>query len=129
MQSTHSRIAVIGLSTLAAAALLAACDRAGEPRSAGQTGDSSVVAQTERKIDQASDKIAGMGKDMAITAEVKAQLAKDEKLSAMSINVDTAGGQVTLRGTAPDAAAREHATALARSISGVTGVDNQLTVQ
>jgi len=128
MQSTHSRIAVIGLSTLAAAALLAACDRAGEPRSAGQTSDG-VVAQTERKIDKAADKAASMGKDFAITAEVKAQLAKDEKLSAMSINVDTDGGQVTLRGTAPDATAREHATALARSISGVTGVDNQLTVQ
>jgi hyperosmotically inducible periplasmic protein len=128
MQSTHSRIAAIGLSTLAATALLAACDRAGEPRSAGQSVDS-VLAQTERKIDKAADKTASMGKDMAITAELKAQLAKDEKLSAMSINVDTNGGQVTLRGTAPDPAARERATAMARGISGVTGVDNQLTVQ
>jgi hyperosmotically inducible periplasmic protein len=128
MPSAHSRIAVVGLSSLAAAALLAACDQAGQPRSAGQSVDS-VLAQTERKIEKAADKTASMGKDVAITAEMKAQLAKDEKLSAMSINVDTNGGQVTLRGTVPDPSARERATAMARSISGVTDVDNQLTVQ
>src|ERR1700754_5045378 len=55
------------------------------------------------------DKVA----DAVITTTVKAELAKDSTLSAIKINVDTDSGRVILRGTAPSAQAREHATALA----------------
>ena len=128
MQGTRSRIAVMGLSTALAATMLAACDRADDSRTAGQPGDT-VVAQADRKMDNAPAKAGAPAQDMAITAELKTQLARDDRLAAMNINVETAGGQVTLRGTAPDAASRDHATALARSISGVSGVDNQLTLK
>jgi hyperosmotically inducible periplasmic protein len=133
MQSRQSRIAAIGLSMLAAAAL-AACDRAAESRLAGAADpqDDKVLAQADRKMDTPAAPAAlpvDKAKDAAITAEVKSLLAKDNKLGAISIDVQTQAGQVTLRGTAADEAAREHAAALARSISGVTAVDNQLTAQ
>jgi osmotically-inducible protein OsmY len=67
--------------------------------------------------------------DMAITATVKTRLAADTELSALAINVDTRAGHVVLHGTAPDTAARTHATELARSVEGVVAVDNALTVQ
>jgi len=60
---------------------------------------------------------------------VNAKLAADSGLSALRINVDTVGGRVALSGDAPDAAARDRATALVRSVDGVTNVDNRLTLQ
>jgi hyperosmotically inducible protein len=75
-------------------------------------------------VDAATDKVA----DATITTSVNAALAKDDSLSALQINVDTDGGQVILRGTAPSAEARERATTLAMAVQGVKRVDNQLTV-
>ena len=77
----------------------------------------------------AADAVANKSKDMAITAAVNARLAGDQRLSALSINVDTAGGRVVLRGTAPDTAARARAAELARSVDGVSEVNNELSVQ
>ena len=124
--SAHNLL--ISLSVLSAASLLAACDSRDFSRTAGQ-GSDTVVAQAERKMDNAANKTGTAAKDMAITAEMKMKLAADDALKATRINVDTSGGQVTLRGTAPDIAAKDHATDLAKSISGVGNVDNQLTVK
>lgn len=75
-------------------------------------------------VEAAGDKVA----DAAITTSVNAALTKDENLSVLQINVDTDGGQVILRGTAPSAEARERATTLASAVQGVKSVDNQLTI-
>ena len=40
--------------------------------------------------------------------------------------MDTKDGVVTLKGSAPDAAARTHATTLVKGVKGVSKVDNQL---
>ena len=75
------------------------------------------------------DKAGAAMSDAAITASVNAELAKDAALSTLKINVDTTDGRVALRGTAPDAAARDRATALASSVKGVVSVDNQLMIR
>jgi len=67
-------------------------------------------------------------KDAAITAAINAELARDQALSAIKVNVDTNAGKVLLRGTAPTALAREKATTLARHVDGVVSVDNQLQI-
>lgn len=144
-----SRSNVRRLSVLAAAVAalgLAACDRAEDPRSAGQQIDS-AVAKAEQKTEEAKNSIARgaeeMKRDMqdattaasnavadaAITASVNAELARDKELSALRIDVDTAGGRVVLRGTAPNEAARERAARLAQAVDGVRGVENQLVVE
>jgi len=75
--------------------------------------------------DRAGDAVA----DAAITTTINGELAKDERLSAMDIDVDTSNGRVALKGTAPDEASKERATQLASTVDGVVSVDNQLTVQ
>lgn len=104
--------------------------------SAGTSGTSGMGSSTREAagnvregMGNAGDAVANKSKDMAITAAVNARLAGDQRLSALSINVDTVGGRVVLRGTAPDTAARARAAELVRSVDGVTEVNNELSVQ
>lgn len=125
---------------------LAACQPAPNEPTVGQKMDSAVAtaenkaAEVKADIKEATAEIradasqaaatAGNAvKDAAITAEVKAKLAADPALKALRINVDTAAGRVALSGDAPDKAARDRATTLARSVDGVVDVNNQLTIQ
>ena len=78
---------------------------------------------------RATDTVSAKTRDMGITAEMNARLAQDRQLSALRIDVDTADGRVTLRGSAPTLAARERATEIARGIDGVVGVANELQIQ
>jgi len=143
----HSSLTLTPLmASLLAAVTLVACNRAEEPRTAGQVLDQTVSkveqkanevgadvrAGTDKAADAARDagaKTSDAVRDAAITVEVKAMLAKEPGLSALRIDVDTAGGRVALRGSAPTAAARDRATQLAQAVSGVTAVDNELAVK
>lgn len=133
------------LCALAAVLALGACQRDDSERTAGERMDT-AVASAEKKaaemkddvkregteagaaVNRATDAAATKVKDASITTAINAELARDAELSALRINVDTAEGRVVLRGTAPNAAARERAESLAKSVSGVMGVDNQLIV-
>lgn len=66
--------------------------------------------------------------DATITAQVNASLAKDPDLSAVKIDVDTVNGTVTLNGPAPSTVARDRAETIAKAVTGVTSVNNQLVV-
>jgi hyperosmotically inducible periplasmic protein len=135
MQRSTRSLSVIAAAVAAMA--LAACDRnetAANP-TVGQRVDQGV-ASADRRADQAADATRGAAntvgdrtRDVAITAQVNAKLATDDKLSAMGINVDTVDGRVALNGTAPDAESRERASRLASEIDGVVAVDNRLTVE
>lgn len=92
--------------------------------------DMQAAANTaERKSEQAGQAIADGAADMAITTKVKAALAADDQLSAMSIEVNTDKGAVSLSGPAPSTEALERATVLAKAVDGVTAVNNQLVVR
>ncbi|HZE92258.1 MAG TPA: BON domain-containing protein [Rhizobacter sp.] len=84
-----------------------------------------VKDSTVNAAKDAKDKVS----DAVITSAVKAQLAADRNLSATKVDVDTDGGRVALRGTAPSQAAKAHATELASAVKGVVAVDNQLTIE
>lgn len=125
---------------------LAACDRRQEDRTVGQKIDS-TIAKVEQQADRAAsevkkgvdaarastgetvDAVGNKVKDAAITTAVNAELARDSSLSALKIDVDTSNGRVFLRGTAPDAQARERATQLALRVDGVVSVVNELQVR
>ena len=66
--------------------------------------------------------------DVRIAEQVKAAFANNPDFGALKIDVHSDDGEVTLRGTAPDPAARERATDIARSVREVRSVDNQLTL-
>ena len=134
------------VSALVLAAALSACGKTDDTRTAGQKVDAAVAstdrAAAEAKADtkaaagdmkagsqEAGAVVAETARDIRITAQVKAELAKDPTLSALRINVDTTQGRVALEGTAPSVAARAQATALAKAVDGVSAVDNRLKVQ
>ncbi len=140
-QTRHLTLIAAAAATIA----LAACGK-NEDATVGQQIDSGVnqtqSAATEMKNDareagkdmqaagtEAGQAVAQGAGDMAITAKVNAALAADDKLSALKINVDTEGGRVALKGTAPDADSRDRATTLAAAVDGVVAVDNRLVVE
>ncbi len=137
------RLALL-LTTVASGAAVTACDRPGQ-ETVGQKVDGTIAdiksatqeiraeasaAAADAKVAtaKAADAVASTAKDIAITAKVNAALAADNSLKAMSIDVDTKDGRVSLRGTAPDAAARDRAKAVVNAIDGVVTVDNHLVV-
>lgn len=74
------------------------------------------------------DSVGTKVSDSVITTKVKAVLAKDDKVDALDIKVDTdSGGMVELSGTASKAEA-EKAVKLTKSVKGVTGVKDNITI-
>ena len=126
----------VAIAAAVAALTLAACD---DNRTVGQNVDRGL-ASAERKTEQvASDarqataeataKASEQVADASITTAINAEYAKDDRLSAIKIDVDTNDGRVTLTGSAPDATAKERATMLANNVKGVKSVDNKLDVK
>src|SRR5262245_16965347 len=132
-----------------AATSLAACDRGQQDRqsqsTAGQKIDSAMnkaeqkienaknemqqgAAEAKRDMKEAAQDAKNSVSDATITASVNAKLAGDKELSALRINVDTVDGRVALRGSAPNAGARDRATQLATAVDGVRSVENQLVI-
>lgn len=131
---SRTALRAVGLTAAIAVSLgLSACNRQ-DTATVGQKVDAAVekteraAAQTAREAGQVADKVEAKVDDMSITASVNAELAKDPDLSAAKINVDTTSGVVTLTGPAPTKAAKDRATALAQSVKGVAGVNNNLQV-
>jgi osmotically-inducible protein OsmY len=76
-------------------------------------------AAPDRKVQEEDDRIA---------TDVKASLAANPDFGALQFDVESDRGKVTLRGRAPDEAARDRAAEIARSVNGVKSVDNRVTV-
>ncbi len=87
------------------------------------------AAAAEQAVKNAGASAVAAVDDAAITASVSSSLAKDPELSATRIDVDTKAGVVSLKGPAPNAAAKERAEQLARAVKGVSSVDNRLEVK
>ncbi len=69
-------------------------------------------------------------KDAAITAKIKAEMAKDKDVSAMHIKVDTDGnGIVQLSGNARSQTEVEKAVSIAQNVEGVILVKNDIHIQ
>jgi len=124
---TRSQLIATLVATAVTGLLVTGCGRNDDGRTVGQQVDS-AIAKTEQKAEEARAEVKQDVNDATITASVNAELARDPGLSAVRIDVDTANGNVALKGTAPDAAAKDRATQLAAAVKGVNGVDNQLVV-
>lgn len=144
------------VASLALLTTLVACSKPADDATAGQKLDSAVAkteqAATDAKADakvalsdaesslkqggqdakvsasNTANKVGVAIDDAAITTAVNAALVKDKDLSALKIDVDTKAGVVTLYGPAPSASARERATTIAKAVTGVTSVNNQLVI-
>lgn len=134
----------LSLALLAGVLVLGACSR--DDRVAAENQTDRAIARVEQKTDAvqadaaraydrakdatsaAANSVGDKVADAAITTAVNAELAKDNDLSALAINVDTVDGKVLLKGNAPSQEARERATRLASNVDGVRSVDNNLVV-
>ena len=67
--------------------------------------------------------------DTTITTQIKARMAKDPMVAAVSISVETLKGEVQLSGFAKSAAERTQAEVIARDINGVKRVRNDIVVR
>lgn len=67
--------------------------------------------------------------DSAITTAVKAKFVESKQVDAAAISVETLNGTVMLSGFAKSQNERATAESLARSVSGVKQVKNELTVR
>lgn len=83
-----------------------------------QSSSTSIMGAAGEKID-----------DAKIVTKVKTSLAADKDLSALKIDVDSKNGVVTLTGTAPDGAAKDRATEIAKNTKDVKDVKNELKVK
>ena len=67
--------------------------------------------------------------DTTLTTRVKAKFAEDPTVSALAISVETFKGMVQLSGFAKSGAEKAAAERLARAVSGVAGVKNDIVVR
>ena len=81
-----------------------------------------TATRTQKSVGETID-------DGAITTQVKAALIADSETEARNINVDTRRGVVQLNGFVVSDAGRRQATQVARNVSGVTSVENNLVLK
>jgi hyperosmotically inducible periplasmic protein len=121
--------------TLAAAIAMALSLTACNQRSndASRAADSTVAAtpapDASQKMAAASDKVATVVDDSALTAKVKAALLAEPGLKSLQISVDTKDAAVTLSGTVDSTASRDRAKEVASGVSGVATVVDQMTIK
>ena len=87
------------------------------PQGASEMAASGAAAPVGRKADR------------ALRRRVYAAIGKAKEISAGDISVITKDGAVTLNGTVTEAAQIGKAEAIAKGVSGVTSVNNKLTVK
>ena len=78
-------------------------------------------AATDAGADAAMD-------DDRVSTYVRARFQADDAIRASDIDVDADNGAVTLRGSVPDEQTRQHAVSMARQVSGVRQVNDNLVV-
>ena len=66
--------------------------------------------------------------DTAITTKVKSAFASDPDVSAMRVSVKTVDGRVNLTGEVKSLTEKRKAEQVARNVSGVRSVNNELVV-
>ncbi|AZJ06706.1 molecular chaperone OsmY [Klebsiella sp. MC1F] len=114
----------------------------GDLTSAEQKSQALSVAKAVEGVSQVNDKLTvqhksssetatlkGYAGDTAITSEVKAKLLADDIVPSRNVKVETNAGAVHLTGTVTSAAQAERAAEIAKAVSGVKSVRNDLSVK
>ena len=131
------------VSAIACLGALCGCNQTQEDRTAQQAAEAvhkgnQALRELGTKAKEGAEKAASVARaarneaapvlsDVTVTAKVKTALLAAKDVKAMSIDVDTKGGVVTLSGQLPDEAQRKRAMEIAREVDGVKSVDNRLT--
>jgi hyperosmotically inducible protein len=91
---------------------------------------SNVQEVRNNLVVRSADRSAGeVVDDAAITAKVKTALLGSDLTKGLQVGIETRDGVVQLSGFVDDAAARDEAVRLARAVSGVRSVRNEIDVK
>lgn len=131
------KITSIKLSTLSLVCLmgLSACDNPNTAEDAGKKIDQAVedtgvkMEEATEKMEQASDKAEVKVEDATITTKIKAAFLAESTINSLNINVETTDGVVTLSGTTDSLASSKKAEEIARVVSEVKQVNNQIVIK
>jgi len=85
-------------------------------------------ARIGERLAEGANRAERLARDAGLTAKITSKMALDDLVQARHIDVDTAEGIVTLRGSVASAAERDRAVQLARETEGVASVTDQLTI-
>jgi hyperosmotically inducible periplasmic protein len=88
-----------------------------------------LLATAGCAVERKQETVGAYVDDATITTQVKAKLAADHAVSAMAINVETMKGTVQLSGFAKSQDEKMAAERIARGVSGVVGVRNDIVIR
>lgn len=89
----------------------------------------SLVALSGCAVTRGQETVGAYVDDTAITSTVKARFIDNPNVDAASIKVETLNGTVLLSGFAKNATERTTAETIARNVSGVRSVRNEISVR
>jgi hyperosmotically inducible periplasmic protein len=138
MQKRHS-MTVLAAALAGIALFGAGCSDQNSPQTVGQKIDratdkmATVTDNAANKVaaatENAANKTSAVIDDATITTKVKSAVLAEPGLKTLQIDVDTKNGVVTLAGTVDSPALKERATQVTQGVSGVSSVNNNLTVK
>jgi hyperosmotically inducible periplasmic protein len=112
-----------------AVAMLGGAARSGGGGASASGGGTSAPAPADGGTAGSAAGRSQAAADSSISTSVRSRLGASSALKTLKIVVDTHDGIVTLRGQVNTLADKSAAQAEARAVSGVKGVNNQLTVR
>jgi hyperosmotically inducible protein len=118
MQKRNTSFLVSATLVGAIALSLAGCNR-GTDSNTSTTGSGATTGST----------VGTQVDDTALTARVKSALMADDTVRSFDIDVETNNGVVQLNGNVTTQAQIDQALQVARGVSGVTQVENRMTMQ
>lgn len=88
-----------------------------------------LLTMTGCAVTRGQETIGAYVDDATITTRIKARFVENPQVDASSISVETLNGTVMLSGFAKNATERTMAGDIARSVSGVKAVKNEIAVR
>lgn len=88
-----------------------------------------LLSATGCAVTRGQETVGAYVDDAAITTSIKARFADDKEVAATSIRVETLNGTVMLSGFAKSSTEKNKAENIARGVSGVKSVRNEIAVR
>ena len=88
-----------------------------------------LITMTGCAVTRGQETVGAYVDDATITARIKARFVENQQVDASSISVETLNGTVMLSGFAKNATERTTAEGIARDVSGVRAVKNEIAVR
>jgi osmotically-inducible protein OsmY len=88
-----------------------------------------LIALSGCAVTRGQESVGAYVDDAAITTTVKKRFVENLRVDAASIKVETLNGSVLLSGFAKDGTERSTAETIARGVSGVRSVHNEIAVR